>query len=452
MHVTVKEIEQQGRKKVIKCTCDCGKEITVENYTELSKKQTFCDCKKGENRLKDIGKTFNKLTIVSEDVDNIRNVIVKCECGNTKSVGHSNLIRSTIKSCGCISQVKDVVGEVYNRFTIIENLPSKKRGNHHYKMVKARCECGIEKEHEYKAIKKGKVKSCGCLAKEQKLDITKYNKYGHWTIIEEADPYLDNKGNTYRKVKAECVCGEVKDIILNSIVRGSSTSCGCKNRVEKEEKIIIPIPTDTEEEQWKPAYGFEGYYISSKGNVFSTRGGNKYLNTKNKTLLDLNSNKMYRNFNISTVLYKSFYGDWNSEEYTLIFIDDDRFNCTLDNLFLARITNRGINWISRALANMRSNNPSKSRRSKKRTLTKRDIVDLYKKQEGLSYYLKIPMDLTGEDKLTSISIDRIDNDLDYIKGNVVMVTRFENMGRRDATFEHMVEFCNKLKCIGTSEM
>lgn len=59
-----------------------------------------------------------------------------------------------------------------------------------------------------------------------------------------------------------------------------------------------------------------------------------------------------------------------------------------------------------------------------------------------SYFLNIPFDITMQNNLTAPSLDRIDNSKGYEKGNVRIVTRFENMGRRDTPFE---EFCNNFE-------
>lgn len=140
--------------------------------------------------------------------------------------------------------IRDVVGEVYNRFTIIENLPSIKYGKSSYKRVKALCECGNTRELCYKDLTRSKIKSCGCINTENKIDIEKNNTYNHWTILKEVPKYIDTKGNKCRKVLAECVCGKQSELILNSLRTGSSKSCGCMiehksgyTRVTKESKI-----------------------------------------------------------------------------------------------------------------------------------------------------------------------------------------------------------------------
>jgi translation initiation factor 1 (eIF-1/SUI1) len=347
-------------------------------------------------------------------------------------------------------QIKDVTGEVHNMLTILSLSESRRtpRGILE-KQVLVRCECGVEKIVGYKDLKRGDTKSCGCLNKSRKRDIIQNNKFGFWTILCDSTPYRDNKGNTLRRVEAQCICGTNKKVILDTLTKGDSKSCGCKGAIKKD-KIQISVPESTNFEQWVEAYGFKDYYISSKGRVFSIKKNKGYLNISNKTSIKLILEGISKIFNIAEIVYKSFISEWDKKEFMLLYIDDDRLNNCLDNLFLAKISKNGVNWVSKAYNSMSINGIEKSgQRKKLRTLSKRHIIEIYKKQEGLSYYLKLPMDLTGEDILLSISVDRIDNDKDYEEGNIVLATRFENMGRRTATFEQMKDFCTHLKYEGT---
>ena len=61
-------------------------------------------------------------------------------------------------------------------------------------------------------------------------------------------------------------------------------------------------------------------------------------------------------------------------------------------------------------------------------------------QNGLCHWLKIPIDFSMNDKLRKPSLDRLDNSLGYVPGNVVLTTLFANLGRRDATIKEMKNF------------
>lgn len=51
-----------------------------------------------------LGKTFNRVTIIgsSENKNNERQWLYRCECGNEKTARPGHLINGTVKSCGCL--------------------------------------------------------------------------------------------------------------------------------------------------------------------------------------------------------------------------------------------------------------------------------------------------------------------------------------------------------------
>lgn len=49
----------------------------------------------------------------------------------------------------------------------------------------------------------------------------------YWTPIEEAEMYVDRKGNQFRVLRCKCRCGVVKDVLLSNITQKKSKSCGC---------------------------------------------------------------------------------------------------------------------------------------------------------------------------------------------------------------------------------
>lgn len=211
------------------------------------------------------------------------------------------------------SQIKDVVGEVYNRLTIIENLPSVKYGNHNYKRVKVICQCSNIKEVCYKDLTKNKIKSCGCLNAENKTKVNIGEAYNMWTILEETNGYFDKKGNKCnRTFLCKCVCGKEKEINLQTLKKGTSKSCGCQGIV-REEKLVNQkiIPEDTELEIWKKSFTYDGYYISSLGRLF---------NFKTQYMFPIDnlysiSGKM---FLIIKEMYKTFIKDYDLNTHTVI--------------------------------------------------------------------------------------------------------------------------------------
>lgn len=68
------------------------------------------------------------------------------------------------------------------------------------------------------------------------------------------------------------------------------------------------------------------------------------------------------------------------------------------------------------------------------------IRDLLNKQDGKCYYSRVPLEIGN--KLTNPTLDRIDSNKGYIKGNVVICTEIMNSMKNDLTTE---EFKNQIK-------
>ena len=64
----------------------------------------------------------------------------------------------------------------------------------------------------------------------------------------------------------------------------------------------------------------------------------------------------------------------------------------------------------------------------------------YEKQNGLCYWLQIPMNIEESSRLDSISLDRLDSSLPYTQNNCVLCTKFANMGKGRHTVDDMRQF------------
>lgn len=103
-----------------------------------------------------------------------------------------------------------------------------------------------------------------------KRKITEGEVYGELTVIREAAIYVYPSGRTRRRLLCSCSCGsEPKEYMINAVVGGSTTSCGCVNLA----RIITHGMHDTRQYQtwadmktrcdnikhkWYPEYGGRG--------------------------------------------------------------------------------------------------------------------------------------------------------------------------------------------------
>lgn len=69
---------------------------------------------------------------------------------------------------------KEIVGLVFGRLTIIEDLGTRLYSTTKIRFVLCRCQCGNTKEIVFYSVKKGLTKSCGCIQKEA---TTKHGMY-----------------------------------------------------------------------------------------------------------------------------------------------------------------------------------------------------------------------------------------------------------------------------------
>lgn len=202
-------------------------------------------------------------------------------------------------------------GVKFGMLTVLKDGDGLYEGKEKRRSVICKCDCGNEKEVLLRNIKKGKLKSCGCLALP-KIEVSIGDVYNHWTVLGEAPNYKSPKGETSRAIFVKCVCGKEKSVLLNTLVHGGSKSCGCRGII-REEKIKKEklIPTDTEEEQWKQSTNYPQYYISTIGRLFHYNSQNlisaRHKHEGRKALI-----------NVKNEMYETFIGEWDKMLYTVI--------------------------------------------------------------------------------------------------------------------------------------
>lgn len=91
-----------------------------------------------------------------------------------------------------------------------------------------RCDCGVEKDVAAASLKHGISQSCGCL----KIDNLSKNRdlrnarFGRWTVIEKAEPKVV-ANRKFTSWLCRCDCGTIRVVTEQSLIKGSSVSCGC---------------------------------------------------------------------------------------------------------------------------------------------------------------------------------------------------------------------------------
>jgi hypothetical protein len=95
-------------------------------------------------------------------------------------------------------------------------------------------------------------------------------------------------------------------------------------------------------------------------------------------------------------------------------------------------------------------NSCRQRKDKELDLTLRDLKSLWESQKGIcpisgvSLKLKTNQNLRDETTPYQASLDRIDNNLGYIKGNVRFIAVMANFARNKFSDEQLVDFCKEV--------
>jgi hypothetical protein len=179
------------------------------------------------------GQVFGRLTVLYRTKGrNGKGAYWKClcECGNTKEIIGSNLIRGHTLSCGCYKKEKssnDLTGKRFGKLVAIKPTGNKRR---QYIEWECLCDCGNTTYVTSGDLNYGSVISCGCAIRDHAIELGKSKKqdllnqkFGMLTVIDKA-----SNGDSGRvKWKCRCDCGEIIEVFACALKSGNSTSCGC---------------------------------------------------------------------------------------------------------------------------------------------------------------------------------------------------------------------------------
>ncbi len=167
-------ITPKGQKvRIWECECECGTIVPIRGGHLKSGHTISCGCYLEEHKYKIkvkniIGEKFGRLTIVKYLGSSFWECL--CDCGNITRV-HTGSLDGHTRSCGCLSNEK----RMERNKKRLDNLEGKKYGMlevikiSHIDSVRGacwvcKCDCGNEAVVHASNLKKGSVKSCGCLS------------------------------------------------------------------------------------------------------------------------------------------------------------------------------------------------------------------------------------------------------------------------------------------------
>ena len=201
----------------------------------------------------------------------------------------------------------DLTNKKFNRLLVLEKLY--KKGNEWY--WKCQCDCGNICEVAGVNLRRGRVKSCGCLKKESDKKpkgnvINLLNKkFGHLTVI--ARDGSDNRKEAKWLCECDCENHTIISVLSSNLRNGHTTSCGCERRshgelliekILKEEKIPFIIEYKFDD---LPKYRFD--FFLPTFNYLIEYDGETHFNynlhgwhTKDQLLLQQQRDEIKNNF------------------------------------------------------------------------------------------------------------------------------------------------------------
>lgn len=224
----------------------------------------------------------------------------------------------------------------------------------HYPRWKCQCECGNIVIATANAIRRGKIKSCGCLLKDV-LNSIKFKdltgqKFGKLTVLHRANDRIDPNGEHKTVWHCKCDCGNEKDITRSALISGASRSCGClkTENVRSINKELRQYDSNGNLigrmcSCCKRMLSIDNYYKDSTApdgisntckycNAHSLQG--RYWRYKrNATIRDLNFELTLDEFNTITEQPCCYCGEYNNDYFGKKYSGVDRVNSSIGYIF-----------------------------------------------------------------------------------------------------------------------
>lgn len=197
------------------------------------------------------GQRFGKWTVVREIEERDKHGRAmwecRCDCDELRDVPGTLLSRGQSKSCGCVRK-RDLIGQSFGNWTVVSETPhrTKDRGI----IWKCQCTCGEIKDVASIYLINGDSTSCGCT---YVIDLIG-EKFGNWTVLERR-PRNKHGGSMWY---CKCDCGELREVIGDSLIHRNNRSCGCLNTGENHH---FYNPDLTDEERLTNRYQLNGNNI-----------------------------------------------------------------------------------------------------------------------------------------------------------------------------------------------
>lgn len=144
-----------------------------------------------------------------------------CSCGAEFLADGAAVRRGRIKSCGCAHD--DLAGRTIGALTLLEPAEITSRGRS--PRWRAECECGVEVEISRAELRRLQHPSCGCVPGWGAVDL-RGRRFGLLLVVEP----LPREGRQGVWWRCACECGNETKALAKDLLGGLRLSCGCRIR------------------------------------------------------------------------------------------------------------------------------------------------------------------------------------------------------------------------------
>jgi hypothetical protein len=170
-----------------------------------------------------------------------------------------------------MNKIKNIIGLKFEKLTVLKK--SEKKGNRGELYWDCICDCGQEKTISGDNLKSLKVKSCGCLKHEKKINSCDLigQKFGRLIVI--------NEGKQIKKGRprwdCKCECGNIVNIDAGDLKSGKIKSCKClqkelassrrkMNQLGENNSCYNPLLTDEDRISRRHVKGYKEWSFAIK--------------------------------------------------------------------------------------------------------------------------------------------------------------------------------------------
>ncbi|MCJ8299359.1 MAG: hypothetical protein MJK13_10565 [Pseudomonadales bacterium] len=215
--VVVKEDVNSRNKHTCHCECSCGNTRIVIASQLNAGKVRYC-----KEHFDIVNKRFGKLIAINPapSRNGRTHWMCKCDCGGSKVIARSSLISGLTRSCGCLLDIPDLVGQVFGYLTVARRALNLIIHNSHSAMWYCTCKCGGNCVKSGNSLRSSKLPSCGCAYEPEDL---MGQSFGLLTVIGKTK-------STRNKLEwiVECECGETITATFSALTKNRVNSCGIK--------------------------------------------------------------------------------------------------------------------------------------------------------------------------------------------------------------------------------